>query len=464
MPLPRADTLSRVARTAPEWGIYIPLLLVLPFVPGLRPEGDSVVLATGAENALRCLAQLKIPCDRGVVHFPLFQYLLAWIALLLGADAGMVPRVLAWWSVAFAVATSALFFQLGRREHGTRGGHAALALLYSGYVVFYFFSSFGEMASFTLFASFCAAVYLGKPRLVVALLALLCTITKETAPPFVLLVFAAAWIAARRPPSPVSWRRLVHAGIPALIGIAAGIGLNAGFNIFRFGSWSNAALLDPAFRTPASAVTAYFAYLFLSPAGGLAYAWLSLCAFTLAAVVAARKQDHALIVVALASLLVIGTNAGLALWFSSFGWYAWGPRLTLPVLGAVCVLLLASSGELLRGLGEPRNRALKGAIVFAVLLASSIPNLLVLVAPADFFSRMFAPTTVTQIFGPDAAILQKAGPELFKFGGMEIYGRPVLPSATIAAGRHNVVVAALCALYCALASWAVCRAREPSSR
>jgi hypothetical protein len=137
-------------------------------------------------------------------------------------------------------------------------------------------------------------------------LAFLCCITKEVAAPFVLMVYVAARGTAAGSTVAIRWKDLLHGAPPVIAGIVAGVIVNLVFNQFRFGELGNVSNLHPNFRSPPSAVAAYFAYLFIAPAGGLLYVWFSLVALLGAALVASRKRDEDLILLGWAIIVVVG--------------------------------------------------------------------------------------------------------------------------------------------------------------
>jgi hypothetical protein len=399
-----------------------------------------------------------IPCNRHIVHFAIFQYLFAIPAVAAGLDFEAVAKVLAVVNLAFALMAIGVFFRMGREMGGTAGAHLALAVLLTGYATFYFFTTFSEIAALALFATLCAAVVLRWHWIVVMALAFLCSTTKEIAPPFVLLAYLAARVARDGPGATWrSWRAVAADAIPVCAGAAAGFIVNAAFNGFRFGTWMNVGTLNPDFRTPLSGVTAYFSYLFISPAGGLFYVWLSLAVLCIAALVAGRKSDDDLVAIAFALAIVVAANLGLAFWWSSFGWYAWGPRLTLPYAGAAAILILFRGSRLLGILRTPGASRWALVSLFAVLFLSMVPNALILAAPGEFFPSMFAPGTMTRLLGPNAGTLDKAGPEVLMMGALESLGRFVIVPSSIRAAGHHPMVLVLVAAYAALASWRICR-------
>lgn len=445
------------ARSFPHWGIYIPVLLALLLSAQLRVEGDTLALITGTRNALQCIAEGVIPCNRYVVHFPIFQYVVAlpWVAA--GLDPNAIGRILAGVNVAAALATCGLFYLVGRRVSGHNGGHLALALVLSGYGLYYSFSSFNEVTAFFLFAAFCAAVLFRRPWWLVLGLAFLCCATKETAPPFVLLTYAVARVAGGD--GKRDWRSLwadtLQGHLPVVAGMALGIGVNMAFNWFRFGSVVNTINLAPLLRAPPDAMTAYFAYLFISPAGGLLFVWLSLMALAAVLVVVYRKDDFGLVVVSAAIGILIATNLGLSFWWSPLGWNAWGPRLTFPTLGIVAILLIYKSECLIAIMATGKRRLLWAALLFALLAASMLPNILVVKEPGEYFSRLFAQTTMNKVTGEQVIYIQKDGPAIYKLVSLEAYGRPVIVPTTITVAGRNVLIVLLSLAYVALASWRI---------
>lgn len=448
--------ISRLKTGAPEVVLYVPLLALFAVWANLRVEGDTHALLLGADAARACLSEFKLQCDRPIVHFPIFQFLLAVPMLAAGATPAVAATTLAAISSAFGMLAIAILASVGRRMGGLAGAHLALSLMFSGYGIYYFTTSFNEMAGFALFAAFCAALLTRKSSFVVAMLAFLCCITKEIAAPFVLMVFVVARIASRDSAARVPlWKDLLVGSFPVLVGVALGVLLNSAFNWFRFGIFMNAGTLNPDFRTPPSGVTAYFAYLFLSPAGGLLYVWLSFVAFAAAVHIETRKRDRDHILVVLTLGIVIAANLGLAFWWSSFGWYAWGPRLTLPFLGAATVLLVWCGSGVLTAL---RRSPWVIPVLALVLFLSMLPNAFAVASADTYFVRMFAPGTMQQLIGPNAGILEKVGPEIIKMSALEGYGRVVILPTTLDLLRSHPWVVAMTFLYTALAALRISRA------
>lgn len=452
-------------RAFPAWTadliVYVPVVAILAAVGSFRVEGDTMALAEGAQKAASCLANMAPRCQ-DAKYFPLFQYLLAVPLSAAGVSMPQVAQDLAYASLGFGITAAVAYWIMGRAIGGTAGGHLALALLLSGYDIVYWFSSFGEMAAFALFSWLFAAAFLRMHWGIILILAFLCTITKEIAAPFVALTYALARLATID--WPAAWSsssELPREVVIVAIAIAAGVAANAGFNWFRFGEWVNVRMLAPKFNAPPSAATAYFFYLFFSPAGGLLYVWFSLACFAAATLAFIRSRDTELVIFGLAALAVVAVNAGLAFWWSSFGWHAWGPRLTMPVLGGITLAILWTGRDMLTGIGSRRCRLIAQVLISLVVFASMLPNVLVLASPVEFFSRMFGPGVMDRLLGAEVITLEKFGPEIIKMAALDAYGRVVILPVTVRVCAQHPWIVVLVALYAALAGWRICTGGEP---
>lgn len=73
--------------------------------------------------------------------------------------------------------------------------------------------------------------------------------------------------------------------------------------------------------------------------------------------------------------LFVISQAGLALWSYPYGWIAWGPRLTVPLVPAVLVALAHTGGEPLKAMLDRVARSLWGAAAAgSVLVATALPQ------------------------------------------------------------------------------------------
>lgn len=450
-------------RDAAEWLAYLPLALLVLAVVRWRVEGDTTHLVKSAADVLACLGELQLPCRRPVIHFPVFQFLFVVPMAAIGMDEATIATAMAAISSGFALAAAGLVFSIGRSVAGLAGGHLGLALLASGYAIYYARSSFNEMAGFTLFAAMGAAIVLRRAPWMAFATALLFSITKDVAAPFVLAGALAACVAADRGGEwRWQWRRWAIGVLPALAGALAGAMVNAGFNWFRYGELVNAGLLATNFKAPAGASTAYFAYLFLSPAGGLLYAWLTLALLIPFMLWLVRKRDVDLVVALAAAGVLVAANLGLSFWWSPFGWYAWGPRLTLPFLGIVVVLLLWVAGaDVVRALRSVPIAAALPVVAVAIAI-SMLPNVFIIVAETEYWPRMFGPGMMERVMKMRELRLNEVGAEVIMIQSLEVYGRAVIAPTTLLVAKARPWVAGLVAAYALLASWRILRA--PTAR
>jgi hypothetical protein len=134
--------------------------------------------------------------------------------------------------------------------------------------------------------------------------------------------------------------------VAIVVGTVVGVGLNTGFNILRFGSLRNTYYTQRSFYAPNVGVVGRdFLVQWFAPNGGLAWFWpLAPVAVLGVALICYRRPGpmslQRLAVPGVAALFV-GQILLLAAWFSPFGWYAWGPRLVLPLIPGMLVAACA---------------------------------------------------------------------------------------------------------------------------
>jgi hypothetical protein len=205
------------------------------------------------------------------------------------------------------------------------------------------------MPAMGLVTLFVAAALVPASPYVVGLAALGASLTKETGYPFVAALGLVALLLARRRANIAIRRHVVFAGI----GLALGLSFASAFNVLRFGTPRNAYYLDPALRTQSLHwIAELSAGLFVSPNGGIVLFWplASLLTAVLVAIPFARALRHRTTwidtwpALALAAML-LALTLGLASWWSPFGWWAWGPRLSPPWVPAIVLVALSAHGS-----------------------------------------------------------------------------------------------------------------------
>lgn len=326
-----------------------------------------------------------------VSPYPLLQFVPA--ALLAGSGLGDdgVRTGLIWLNTAAVLVTVGLVAAWAKRVGST--GLAALAAggLVTGMLTTYAAHSFGEPLAVLVITVLCLQCvarpgdrWAHAPAIFVS--ATLVAISKETAfVPAALSVIGLVLVAEI--PSPVRRRRVLAAGA----GLVAGVAVNTSFNVFRFGAATNLQYLYTTRPGPADAVLNGLS-LMVAPNGGLVWFWFAaIVALVLPVLLlwgpslsmsdvdprSLRRQRRG------ALLVLAGFAAGmvsLAFWWMPFGWYAWGPRLSMPFVPPLIVLAveLARRGmtSSARAPSGPRRVAVVGLLAAAVLAgALMVPNL-----------------------------------------------------------------------------------------
>jgi hypothetical protein len=391
--------------------LVVAVLLIVFWVALRHPflHGDSSGVVIGAQKIVDCLHHgVFSHCDTwaggrpspagdvaNVGPWPLLQYVPAVVLRSLGVSHVATLRVLI---LVDALALSAMFGLLWitvRRTGATAWAPLLAVAMLASPLLWYGTVAFGEALAATVVVAAIAAVLLrGRPVLVGGLVALAST-TKETNPVFVLALVVICVVAqtVRRPEEKSALRRLL---IAAVVGAIVGIAANAAFNVVRFGSVRNTIYLQPYTRAPNAGVVARaFAAQWVAPNGGLLWFWpcsIAIVGLTVAgAIWTVRRNGISWKTVApllVAGVLIVDV-AGLSTWYSPFGWFAWGPRLLLPLLPAMllisCVLASERAGYVLHRFMA--GRALWPAAL--LVIAIGIPQVTVLFQPRvinEFFA------------------------------------------------------------------------------
>jgi hypothetical protein len=397
--------------------------------------GDTPGLVAGAQVIRQCVSagQLRscgVPPNGQMAHdtpaptftavgpYPLLQYVPATLGLALGLSATQVLTGLSLLSLA---AFFAMLWLLWRTAAPGWGPVLVLIALASP-LLFYAYSTLGEMLTAFLLVATVAVAASSRTAWLIALVALLAGITKETSPPFV-FAFGALAIALVRVPGD-RWGPLL-----CLVGgVLAAVAANAAFNIFRYGVVQNRDYLQSQYRVHGiPRVAGLFGALLVAPNGGIWLFWASAMVLLGAAVVfglAGKRHTARWPALALAGIFVV-LLGGLATWWAPFGWYTWGPRLTLPWIPPLLLLaVMAYGGAMLPTLRRATAGFIATALVSAVVTLSALPQLGVL----------FDPAASNTIFLPDSAC------PVGIVGGSPAYYRCLDHQAW---GRHMVLLGAL---------------------
>jgi hypothetical protein len=305
---------------------------------------DPTYVVRGAHVAVDCLRDGTLhDCGHGLADevgaWPLSQYVAAVPLAAAGVSELGSLTVL---SVLAALATLGMALLTAFPVRGLLGTEWAVVLavaLLTGPFVLYGLLPFGEAVAAFLALAFVVAAC-DRSWLALLALGLLAGITKETAAPFLAVLGV---LCARGPDD--GWLPPRRVTLAILGGVGTAVVCNALFNLFRFGDLTNLVYNQPKTRVPGVerrfrlAVADWFA-----PNVGVLWFWF-LAAVVLGGLVIAtvvlvtrsprrpRAWAPPLTVIGLVAVF----TAGLASWYSTFGWLAWGPRLTLGFLPAFMV-------------------------------------------------------------------------------------------------------------------------------
>jgi hypothetical protein len=307
--VPRIGVTGRDGHRTSKYGPALPVLGVVP-VALVTPVAKVV----GHEDQLRQLAwSLLIPAAAVA--------LLLWMVVL-GMRLGASFR----WAVA-----------------------AAGGALFCTYALPYTEDSFTEPLTALAVVGAVERVLAGRPQSAGALIGMGMLARPQLAPLGALLVAFAAWDAGG------SARARVRAALPAAAGPAVAVGLLAVYNLLRFGDLTQTGYrlpVDPGFTTPllngldglfltSSKSVLLFAPLVALVPWGVRAVWRH--AGTLVGGTtgpapgdAQRRVRVALVLLVANALLTLGTAAT---WWSWMGGWSWGPRLLLPGLIPLLVVL-----------------------------------------------------------------------------------------------------------------------------
>jgi len=349
------------------------LLVLVLLVDGTRWAEiritDSTQLVLGSHTVVNCIGSGHlVNCYVG--GWPLAQYVVAVPFVAAGAaDLTTLHVLAALSSLAVGGMLVLVAFPIRRLVGPEWSVVLAITLLTSPFLL-YALLPFGEALSAFLTLAFVVAACARRPGwlLVTGLLA---GVTKETLAPFVLVL---GLVCAREAHD--RWfpaRRLL---VPMLVGLGGAVVLNSAFNVFRFGTVRNLAYTAPGTRVPGLkypvrlAISDWFApnvgVLWFWFAAGLLCAGLVIATVTL--IVAHGREPRVWLPPLLVVGVLVGYTGGLSVWWSTFGWVAWGPSLTLPIIPAVLVAgIWTARGPMTVGLTWVFRNAVRTVLVVTVV-------------------------------------------------------------------------------------------------
>ena len=375
-----------------------------------RPHraGDTGPLFTGTEALGRCVSERQlVSCEvaPSIDPYPLLQHVPDLFAdSVLELSEGGRVRILASLSVVGVMLAVGAGWLALRRIGCAEWRWGFVLVGVCGPALAYGNTTWGEMLAMGLVTLFVAVALVPARPWLVGWAAFGAGLTKETSYPFVIALGLVALLLARRRSSN-SVRPQVLA---AALGVLVAVVLAAAFNVLRFGTPRNAYYLDPELRTTtAHWVAELAAGLFVSPNGGILVFW-PLASLLVGALVSGplirgvhgrATWSDAWPALALVSI-VVAITVGLATWWAPFGWWAWGPRLSLPWVLPIVLLSLATYAPSLiaaRALAHPA----------VLVLASSVATVVAL----PHVGLLWHPETVGEFFfTPHSGVCPGGGP------------------------------------------------------
>ncbi|HEX8143156.1 MAG TPA: hypothetical protein VF553_11215 [Pyrinomonadaceae bacterium] len=368
-------------------------------------EADTALLVNKLIETVRgCLKNLHTECTHAG-PLPLFQYVPTLLLKYLGWPDSSILHFFAYSSfLAFVASVFLIFWTLKKRAPVHLGVAGALVIM-SGPLLWYSHSTFAEMCAAFLTLAFACACLLRLSGWLTILLMVLAGTTKETALPFLLLIGLVCLLPEIVNDFNAVKRRVFHLALGAVLSAAS----TALFNYFRFRTFYNRDYLTDILIVPSWRIQLdFFLGIWFSPNGGLAFFWPSFVFlyFALAALLVfqgLRRERHTqdersgrerlifYLPLLIVSASLFALTLGFSRWYAPFGWVAWGPRLLLPWIPAMLLLLFsfyaAQFEALLRALLGGTYRF---AFTCAAFVLASVPQ----------FAILFRHQVLGGIFGP----------------------------------------------------------------
>jgi hypothetical protein len=388
------------------WLVFFVFALSLIYIFLNNPyyEGDTVALLQGVSLIRVCLTKGSFSCP-GIVHFPIFQYIPALIIGNFAPSKQAILQGLALMSSMAFFSSLILIYTTLKKVTKPCLALTAVLIMISSPFLWYAKSTFNEMVATFVTLAFTASVILQSSGWIVAIFSLLTGITKETAFPFVIAIgLVALFPRVLRTPGQCK---------PQIIGVAIGsllsVIVNAGFNYFRYGSPFNIGLLQDYLIVHSSEQRlSSFLGIWLSPNGGILFFWTSLFVyflyifFILISLVFRYKFRYRYIysfLPALAILLILFLlTLGFSSWWAPFGGASWGPRLILPWMPSLLLLVLYFySKETQVALKLIFSNIWFTWASIALLFLASLPQIIVLVYPVLLGNIFIPDSTCPQV-------------------------------------------------------------------
>ena len=201
-------------------------------------------------------------------------------------------------------------------------------------------SSFGEMTAAFFVSLYVYCILSRKSWWTISIFALLSGLTKDINPPF-LFVLGVAALFPELFKNPRSIFQQIFGVLSGTVFSMLGVAL---FNFFRTGKpYNDLNMIDIYMVTDIYNQINFFMGLWFSPNGGMIFFWSSFC-FLIYLAVKSLSTDKLLFSTKSLPfwgivLCLLALTYGLSRWWAPFGWIAWGPRLSIPLVPAMILLI-----------------------------------------------------------------------------------------------------------------------------
>jgi hypothetical protein len=388
----------------PELILFSLFFLVIYLHFDWHSSGDDMAVIEGLKVALDCLETKPLGeiCGYGVKQFPILLYLIALPFNLMGFDNSSISEMFSLFSFISSILSCLIFYRIGYISGGRGVAIITVGFVLSGYLFWYMFSSFSEALGFFLFSLFILAIVQKWKILYVGIIAFFCTITKDIAFPFIVVFLILTIFSTNN--SYKSIRDLLRITFTHIndykivyLGIIFGICVNSLFNFFKYGTITNAFYTSPIYQVPIEFAIKNFYMILFSPAHGLIYVWFSFFCLIITSIFFFLKDSKAMTTLVCLLLILVAMTYGFSFWFSPFGMVAWGPRLNLPLLAPICLLVIIFYGKFLSNYLKKLKPIHSFLIIFTPLALSSLPNLASKLNIMNYLSLVFQPLkTITE--------------------------------------------------------------------
>jgi len=427
---------------------YILIFLILYPTLKFRISSDTIALINGVNAFFDCLdlnyKKFSLPCD--ILHFPIFQYLIAIPQKFFLISDQVITKNFIFINIVSSIVSLYFIYQTGLKSSNYLGANISILFFLSGFIICFIDWSFNEATAFMLFCSLSYYLIFSRKMILISIIVVLCSLTKEISYPVIFLFLIIGYIAQFKISLEKAFNfnellNFIRIYKLPLISILLGLFINSIFNMIRFDSIYNVHNLDPIHHTPNNFIFSYFKILFTSPAAGLLFSWFSLVFIIIFYIfhmicnsAGSIIKDHKFFIMLLSISVIFTTNLMLSKWYSPFGMVAYGPRLTLPYLGGV---LVASLYVFLPIFTKKNNkRFFYNLIIFVVIFISSIPNLAFRLNDTYYYDQLNAETKIAKKFD-GLLTIQTAPKEVYFPATIEQASRNILISSSFIVLKEN---------------------------